>query len=208
MGIASFLLSKEKKIIGKKWESQERETLQKLLASVVACGWGRRNPEEQVSPVEGGSPACLVSPCPLHPTLVPPHRSALHIHTHFPWAQVGEPESDPRAELAERFMSSRELAGEGDTGAESSTHYFTLPGIALSHGACGRVTGVVMAFIQRWDGFLLKVESYPTLPNCVMGVRGQAGPSWQATPWQSEPSVAGQAWKQWETKTSWYGVTP
>lgn len=26
-----------------------------------------------------------------------------------------------------------------------------------------------------------------------MGVRGQADPSWQATPWQSGPSMAGEA---------------
>lgn len=99
-----FFWARKKKIIGKKWESQERETLQKLLASVVGAEEILKSRSLQWTV---GSPACLVSPCPLHTTLVPPHRSALHIHTHFPWAQVGEPESDPRAELAERFMSSR-----------------------------------------------------------------------------------------------------
>lgn len=37
-----------------------------------------------------GSTVCLVCSCPLYPMLVPSHRSVLHTHTHFPWAQVGE----------------------------------------------------------------------------------------------------------------------
>lgn len=37
-----------------------------------------------------------------------PHTGVFcHVHTHFPRAQAGEREADPRAELAKRFISSR-----------------------------------------------------------------------------------------------------
>lgn len=63
------------------------------------CGWGRRNPEEQISPVDGGESSMPGFSLPLaHNARAPAQERFAHPHT-FPMGTS--------AELAERFMSSR-----------------------------------------------------------------------------------------------------
>lgn len=65
-----------------------------------------------------------------------------------------------------------------------------MPGIALS---VEPGHSLPVAGSQEWLWLSLGAETgflreSGKLSKCIVGVRGQAGPSWQATPWQSEPS--------------------
>lgn len=173
-----------------------------------------------------GSPLCLVSHCPLYPTLVPSHRSVC-TSTHNSLGHKWESESEthvlnwPRGSWA-----AGELAGEGDTGALMAweLHPFSfltpriapVPGIALSRGAwaftpCGRVTGVVMAFIRSWDRFF-----WEKVIEVHHGAERSGRPLLASHTYAKWTQQGGEcAWlgkqdcrKEWETKTNWYGVTP
>lgn len=151
--------------------------------------------------------------------------------THISHGHKWESESQTQAlNWLRGSWAAGELAVEGDTGALMTweLHPFSflsprtgpVPGITLSHGAwpfspCNRVTAMVMAYVRRSDGLFLRESGKLSKTIQVCHGRGQAGPPWQATPWQSEPSreESVHGWtqdccKEWKTKMNWYGVPP
>lgn len=120
MGIASFLLSKKKNIIRKKRPMRKSR---KGNPPKSFCQWG----STWLGWILPGAEEILKSkylhdmyllwmvrvqwvwflPAPCTQRLCPHTGVFCHIHTHFPWAQAGEWETEPHAELAKRFTSSR-----------------------------------------------------------------------------------------------------
>lgn len=141
-----------------------------------------------------------------------PHTGVFCTPTHNSHGHKGESESQTlMLNWLRGSWAAGELAGEGDTEALMAwvLHPFfflspgiaSVPGLALSHGAwaftpCGRVTGVVMAFIRRWYRvFWEKVESYPS---ASWGWEVRQAPL--GKPWQSKPSREVNA-HGWASKT-------